>query len=66
VGVAPAATQDRTPVATFELNPSPLVGRGVFAVAAGALAPGRDEEGLRLLLVDTFTSPWTVTPVRPR
>lgn len=52
LGVVPAAATDRTPVARFTLDPAPLVGREVFAVAAGVLTPMAGEQGFRLLLVD--------------
>ena len=35
------------------------------AVAAGLLAPGTDQPGFQLLLVDHTTNPWTVGSVAP-
>ncbi|QSQ11633.1 DUF4397 domain-containing protein [Myxococcus landrumensis] len=67
VGVAAASASDRAPVARFPLDTAPFVGRGVFAVALGALTPtvGENEQGFRLVLVDTRTSPWSALGVHP-
>lgn len=67
VGVSASAASERSPVARFQLDTSAFVGRGVFAVAAGALAPtpGENEAGFRLVLVDTSTSPWSAINVHP-
>ncbi|WP_338871911.1 hypothetical protein [Myxococcus stipitatus] len=67
VGVTAATSANRAPVARFQLDTAPFVGRGVFAVAAGALSPnvGENEAGFRLVLVDTRTSPWSALGVHP-
>lgn len=67
VGVTAAASANRAPVARFQLDTAPFVGRGVYAVAAGALSPnvGENEAGFRLVLVDTRTSPWSALGVHP-
>ncbi|MBZ4413868.1 DUF4397 domain-containing protein [Myxococcus sp. XM-1-1-1] len=67
VGVAAANSADRSPVARFQLDTSAFLGRGVFAVAAGALSPSTGSEAaLRLVLVDTSTTPWSALNVHPQ
>jgi hypothetical protein len=51
------------PLVTFDL--SLVADLRAFVVAAGALAPGQDEEGFRLLLVDASSYPWAVAEVMP-
>lgn len=67
IGVAAAEGADRTPAARFELNTAPFIGKGVFAVAAGALSPrqGGSDDSFRLLAVDTSASPWAVVTLNP-
>ncbi|MFP2910435.1 DUF4397 domain-containing protein [Pyxidicoccus sp. 3LFB2] len=66
VGVAAAAASDRTPAARFDLNTAPFIGKGVFAVAAGALSPSEaSEASFRLIAVDTSVSPWAAVTLRP-
>ncbi|MCP3136579.1 DUF4397 domain-containing protein [Pyxidicoccus xibeiensis] len=70
VGVAAAAASNRAPVARFDLDTTPFIGKGLFAVAAGALSPttGENEASFRLVAVDTSVSPWaaiTLQPVAP-
>lgn len=66
VGVVAAEATDRTPAATFTLDTASLLGKGLFAVAAGALTPAEDEQPFRLLVVDTSVSPWTVSTLSPQ
>ena len=61
IGVA--ATGDTTPVATFDVELE-AADRG-FVVAAGALAPGQDEEGFRLIGVLTSEQPWVAVEIAP-
>jgi hypothetical protein len=67
VGVAAAAASDRTPAARFALDTAPFIGKGVFAVAAGALSPTPDkgEASFRLIAVDTSVSPWAAVTLQP-
>lgn len=67
VGVAAAAASNREPVARFALDTTPFVGKGVFAVAAGALSPtaGQGEASFRLIAVDTSASPWAAVTLQP-
>ncbi|WP_163990315.1 DUF4397 domain-containing protein [Pyxidicoccus caerfyrddinensis] len=67
VGVAAASASDRTPVARFDLDTGLFIGRGVFAVAAGALSPthGENEASFRLVAVDTSASPWVAVTLQP-
>ena len=67
VGVAAASASNRAPVARFALNTAPFIGKGVFAVAAGALAPtrGENEASFRLVAVDTSVSPWAAITLQP-
>ncbi|NMO18408.1 DUF4397 domain-containing protein [Pyxidicoccus fallax] len=66
LGVVPTGAEDRAPIARFRVDATPFVGKGVFAVAAGALAPEDDQPGFQLLVVDTSEMPWEVSPVRPQ
>jgi hypothetical protein len=61
VGVTPAG-MNTTVVASFHVQADP--GLRAFAVAAGSLT-GKGET-VRLLAVDTSTSPWTVTTIHPQ
>ncbi|WP_164018604.1 DUF4397 domain-containing protein [Pyxidicoccus trucidator] len=67
VGVAAASASNRAPVARFDFDTAPFIGKGVFAVAAGALSPthGEGEASFRLVAVDTGASPWTATALHP-
>ncbi|NMO18213.1 DUF4397 domain-containing protein [Pyxidicoccus fallax] len=67
VGVAAAAASDRAPVARFAIDTSIFIGKGVFAVAAGALSPthGENEASFRLVAVNTSTSPWSAVAIQP-
>ena len=66
VGVAAAAASSRAPAATFRLNTAPFIGKGVFAVAAGALSPSEaSEASFRLIAVDTNASPWAAVTLQP-
>ncbi|MBZ4419680.1 DUF4397 domain-containing protein [Myxococcus sp. RHSTA-1-4] len=65
LGVAPAAASDRAPIARFQLDSAPFVGKGVFAVAAGALTPLGNQPGFQLLMVDTSETPWEARAVQP-
>jgi hypothetical protein len=58
-----AAAGSRSPVATFDIATS--AGLRAYAVAAGALAPGEDEESFRLILVITSQWPWAAVEVMP-
>ena len=66
VGVAAAEASSRAPAAIFRLNTAPFIGKGVFAVAAGALSPSQGDESFRLIAVDTSASPWTASTLQPR
>jgi len=67
VGVAAAAATDRTPAARFALDTAPFIGKGVFAVAAGALSPSEaSEASFRLIAVDTSASPWAAVTLQPQ
>jgi hypothetical protein len=65
VGIAAASASNRAPVARFTLDTSPFIGKGVFAVAAGALSPTQGDESFRLVAVDTSVSPWAAVTLRP-
>jgi hypothetical protein len=47
------------------VDPQPLLGHGLFAVAAGARAPAPGQPGLRVLLVDSSAPAWTVQALTP-
>jgi hypothetical protein len=65
--VAAAAASSRAPAAIFRLNTAPFIGKGVFAVAAGALSPSdANEASFRLIAVDTNASPWATVTLQPR
>jgi hypothetical protein len=66
LGVVPAGAADRAAIARFPLDSTPFVGKGVFAVAVGALAPAGPRSGFQLLLVDTSETPWEARAVLPR
>jgi hypothetical protein len=66
LGFAPTGAANRAPIARFRLDATPFVGRGVFAVAAGALPPAGGRPGFQLLVVDTSEVPWEVSPVQPQ
>jgi hypothetical protein len=66
LGFTRADAVDRQPLLSFQVEPEPLLGRGVFTVAAGALSPAPGQPGFQLLLVDTSTSPWMVRALMPR
>lgn len=61
IGIAPA--RSRNAVATFELD-TVAIGRA-FMVAGGALTPAPDEQGFRLFVIDTDTSPWSFSTLLP-
>jgi hypothetical protein len=65
LGVVPADALERQPLFSFQVDPQPLLGRGLFAVEAGAWTPAPGEQGFQLLLVDTTASPWTVGALAP-
>ncbi|WP_158620040.1 DUF4397 domain-containing protein [Corallococcus sicarius] len=66
VGVVAAAATNRTPAARFQLDTAPFIGKGVFAVAAGALSPSEASEApFRLIAVDTSVSPWAAITLQP-
>jgi len=66
LGVAPADARERQPLFSFRMDPEPLLGRGLFAVAAGARVPDLGQPGFQLLLVDTTASPWTARVLAPQ
>ena len=66
LGVVPAGASDRAPLARFELDVTPFVGKGVFTVAAGALTPAGNQPRFQLLVVDTSESPWRTRAVQPQ
>ncbi len=66
LGLTLANAVDRDPLFSFEVDPEPLLGHGLFAVAAGARAPASGQPGLQLLLVDSSASAWTVQALAPR
>jgi hypothetical protein len=67
VGVAAASATNRAPAARFSLDTRPFIGKGVFAVAAGALSPTQNENeaSFRLVAVDTSASPWAAVTLQP-
>ncbi|NTX55931.1 DUF4397 domain-containing protein [Myxococcus sp. CA039A] len=66
VGVAASAASSRSPTARFQVPFGFFAGRGVFAVAAGALSPRPGiDAGFRLVTVDTSTSPWSALNLFP-
>ena len=56
VGIAP--TRTTTPISTFDLNTSGALHE--FVIAAGAATPATDEQFLRLLIVNTLPTPWSI------
>jgi hypothetical protein len=62
LGVTPAGA-NATVVAAFHVNTA--AGTRAFGVAAGALDP-QNGESFRLLVVDTASTPWSVTTVHPQ
>lgn len=66
LGVVPTGASDRSPLARFELDATPFVGKGVFTVAAGAVTPTGNQPRFQLLVVDTSESPWRTRAVQPQ
>jgi hypothetical protein len=66
LGVVPAGAADRAAIARFQFDTTPFEGHGIFAVAAGTLAPAGSRSSFRLLLVDTSETPWAAREVLPR
>ena len=64
LGVRPAVQSTDTPETRFDITPAPLVGEGLFAVLAGRFSTG-DTGALRLLVVDTSSTPWSVQVLTP-
>lgn len=64
LGVAVAgASTPITPLVDFHVPVDG--GQRAFVVAAGDVIPEAQEHGFGLFVVDTATSPWTVTPIDP-
>jgi hypothetical protein len=61
IGIAPAGST--VAAATFNLDTTGATRD--FVVAAGAFSPSAGEQGFRLFVVDTTTSPWMLTTVLP-
>lgn len=66
LGVAPADAVEHEPMFSFQVQPEPFLGRGLFAVAAGAEQPAPGQQGFQLLLVDTTSTPWMVRALLPQ
>src|SRR5690606_19848095 len=63
IGLTPAGDNGFV-IASFHVTAA--AGPRAFAVAAGAADPGPSLPGLRLLVVDTTPTPWTVSTVHPQ
>ncbi|MBU8895715.1 DUF4397 domain-containing protein [Corallococcus sp. M34] len=64
LGVTPSSEANRYPRARFHLDSGTRVGQRLFAVAANPPG-GSDAWSLRLLLVDTAPTPWTLGALLP-
>ncbi|MFL5356780.1 DUF4397 domain-containing protein [Archangium sp.] len=65
LGVRSAVLATDSPPTRFDITPAPVEGEGLFGVLAGTFRSGDDSQ-LRLLLVETATTPWSVRVLTPR
>lgn len=66
LGVRPAVLATDSPPTEFDITPAPVEGEGLFGVLAGTFVSGDDSQSqLRLLLVDTSATPWSVRVLPP-
>lgn len=64
LGVRPAAEDTGVEPTRFDITPAPLPGEGLFGVLAGTFGSGGTSQ-LRLILVSTATTPWSVEELTP-